>query len=436
VDKSTTVEALRDLPKTRSASPFYGWYITITLALTETISWGIIYYSFSVFLTPMQSSLGWTRAELTTGFSLSLLVTGAMAFPVGAWIDKHGPRLLMTIGSLAATILVIAWSQVIDRTAFYLIWIGLGACAAAVLYEPAFAVIAQWFTRRRGTALALITFTAGLASTIFLPLSDTFLRAFGWRTAVLLLGIFIGVITIPLHALMLRRHPSAIGLEPDGLEKHSPEKANPRRDVDFRVATRSRSFWLLTLSFSVAAVSAGAIRVHFIPLLISSGIDSSTAAFAAGTIGIMQVTGRIVFAPLERRLSSSVMVIGVFALQSASMAILLISQAPAMIVFFIVLYGAAQGATTLARPSILAELYGSSHYARIASVMTIFLTVASTSAPLGASIIFDMTGSYQLVLWLVLVLALLAAAAAFLANKDISRAGRGEPVEPTDARPG
>src|SRR5690554_3460170 len=129
---------LRNSPQLK---PYYGWYITLTLALTETISWGIVYYSFSVFLAPMEADLGWSRSELTGGFSLSLLVMGAMAFPVGAWVDRHGARLLMTLGSIGASLLVIAWSQVASLPAFYLIWAKLGACAAAILYEPAFAVV-------------------------------------------------------------------------------------------------------------------------------------------------------------------------------------------------------------------------------------------------------------------------------------------------------
>jgi MFS family permease len=422
-------QAQRDMDGSRRASPYYGWYIAVTLAVTETISWGIIYYSFSVFLTPMQASLGWTRSELTGGFSLSLLVAGAMAFPVGAWIDKHGPRLLMTIGSIAASVLVIAWSQVTDKTTFYLIWAGLGASAAAVLYEPAFAVIAQWFSQRRGTALAIITFAAGFASTIFLPLSDALLRTFGWRTAVLLLGIFLAVMTIPLHSLKLRRHPHELGLLPDGLDKQSTDRAPARRDVSFRKALQGRVFWLLTFSFALASLAAAAIRVHFIPFLIGSGIDSSTAAFATGAIGIMQVAGRVVFAPLERRWSSSVIVIGVFALQASGMAILLVGQAPLMIGLFIIIFGAAQGATTLARPSILAELYGSSHYGRIASIMAVFLTLANTSAPLGASLIFDKIGSYQPVFWIALVLASIAATVALIAKRLSSHTHATETIE-------
>src|SRR5438105_286236 len=102
------------------SKPYYGWYIAVTLAVTETISWGIVYYSFSVFLTPMQADLKWSRAEITGGFSLALLVMGAMAFPVGAWVDRHGPRLLMTAGSITASLLVLAWSQVTNQTLFYL----------------------------------------------------------------------------------------------------------------------------------------------------------------------------------------------------------------------------------------------------------------------------------------------------------------------------
>ena len=37
---------------------YYGWIITATLAVTETISWGIIYYAFTVFITPMEAELG------------------------------------------------------------------------------------------------------------------------------------------------------------------------------------------------------------------------------------------------------------------------------------------------------------------------------------------------------------------------------------------
>jgi len=397
---------------------YYGWYITFTLAITETISWGIIYYAFSVFITPMEADLGWSRGQLTGGFSLMLLITGVMAFPVGAWIDKHGSRLLMTAGSLGASALVIAWSQVTDLTAFYLIWAGLGVCAATVLYEPAFAVIATWFVRRRGTALAIVTFAAGLASTIFVPLSDALLNAFGWRNAVLILGLGLALTTILPHALVLRRRPDDLGFLPDGaIRRQTTERSRP--GLSLSDALHSCFFWMLTLAFSLAVLSAAAIRVHFIPLLIDNGIDASAAAVASGAIGIMQVVGRVFFAPLDARLSGRVMVVGIFAMQAAAMGLLLLGSSLIAFGLFIVIFGMSVGAKTLARPSILAELFGSTHYGRISSVMAIFLTAAATVAPVGAGLLYDRFGGYDVVLWLMLILAVGAALVMVFARPSI-----------------
>lgn len=392
----------------QASKRYYGWTITKTLAITETISWGIIYYAFTVFITPMEKELGWTRAELTGGFSLALLVMGGMALPVGYWIDRYGARLLMTVGSVAACLLLAAWARVTDIGAFYLIWAGLGACGAAVLYEPAFAVIAAWFVRQRGRALAVITFAAGLASTIFVPLSDLLLRLFGWREAVFLLALFLALTTIAPHALILRRHPADLGLLPDG-DTPTPDVPRPApKAVTLSGALSSRFFWMLTLAFSLSYFAAAAIKIHFIPFLIDTGIDASAAAFASGSIGLMQVTGRLIFAPLESRFSSRMMVIGVFALQALAMMVLLLGTSLWIIGVFIVIFGTSYGAKTLARASIIADLFGASHYGRISSVMTIPLTIASTSAPLGAALIYDHTGSYTLVVWMVVLLALAA----------------------------
>jgi MFS family permease len=388
---------------------YYGWYIIAALAITETISWGIIYYAFTVFIAPMETELGWSRAQLTGGFSLALLVMGGMAFPVGYWIDRHGPRLLMTVGSVIASLLVVAWSQVGDVTAFYLIWMGLGVCAAAVLYDPAFAVVATWFVRRRSTALALITFAAGLASTIFVPLSDALLGVVGWRDAILILGLFLAVTTIPLHALILRRRPQDLGLLPDG-EAGTDMAARPApRNLAVSDALHSRFFWLLTLAFGLSYLASQAIRVHFIPFLIDSGVNASTAALASGSIGLMQVTGRLIFAPLDSRVSGRVMVGGIFALQALAMAVLLLGALSWVIVVFIVVFGTSYGAKTLARASIIADQFGSASYGRISSVMTIFLTLASTAAPVGAGLLYDHFGSYEPVLWAIVGLALAAA---------------------------
>ncbi|MEZ4496930.1 MAG: MFS transporter [Thermomicrobiales bacterium] len=153
---------------------YYGWVITGTLAITETVSWGILYYAFSALLAPMRDDLGWSVSTLTGGFSLALIVMGIVAPAVGIWLDRHGPRLLMTGASILGTLMVVAWSRVNDVWLYYLIWIGMGLAMSGALYEPAFTSITAWFERDRSRAILIITIMAGFASTIFLPLSGWF----------------------------------------------------------------------------------------------------------------------------------------------------------------------------------------------------------------------------------------------------------------------
>ena len=91
---------------------FYGWRIAWALGVTQTISYGVLYYAFSVFIAPMETELGWSRAETSTAFSLALLLSSVVAIPVGRYVDRHGARQLMTLGSVAGVVLVLLWSSV------------------------------------------------------------------------------------------------------------------------------------------------------------------------------------------------------------------------------------------------------------------------------------------------------------------------------------
>lgn len=215
---------------------YYGWAITGTLAVTEVTSWGVLYYAFAAFLVPMQQELGWSRTALTGAYSLGLLVSGLAAPLVGRWLDRHGPRALMTLDSTAGTILLLVWASVGNLVAYYLVWVGIGLAMAATLYEPAFAVLTKWFERERARALLLVTLAGGLASTIFLPLSAWLIGAQGWRGALLTLAAVSALFTIVPHALVLRRRPArtwdscpmALSHRPRPNKRRPPHQTNSR----------------------------------------------------------------------------------------------------------------------------------------------------------------------------------------------------------------
>ena len=170
-------------PRRLTAGAFrrHPWVMVWTLAVAQVISWGSLYYAFSLFVVPMQETLGWSRPLLNGALSLGLLATGAVAFPVGAWIDRRGGRSVMTLGSLLGGLLLLAWAQVETPWAFYLIWALIGASLAGVLYEPAFAVLTATFGPDARRAITAMTLVGGFASTVFMPLTQVLIATVGWR---------------------------------------------------------------------------------------------------------------------------------------------------------------------------------------------------------------------------------------------------------------
>ena len=177
--------------------PRRGWLLVATLAASETTAYGVLAYAFGVFLVPMQQELGWSRTALTGAYALAIIVSGVAAIPVGRWLDRHGARALMTTGACAASLLVLAWAQVSDLAVFYTIWVGIGLTMAAVLYEPAFAVIASWYrdAAQRNRALLGLTVIAGFASVIYVPLAGLLVQTHGWRHALVVLAALLAVLT-------------------------------------------------------------------------------------------------------------------------------------------------------------------------------------------------------------------------------------------------
>jgi MFS family permease len=399
---------------------YYGWVLVGALAVTETVSYGVLQYAFPVFLAPMEAELGWSRTAMTGAFSLASLVAGFAAVPAGRWVDRHGPRGLMTAGSVLAALLLLAWAVVDDLAVFYAVWAGLGVAMSAVLYEPAFAVLARWFHRLRGRALTVLTFVAGFASVIFVPLATWLVQAHGWRNALLWLAAILAAATVIPHALLLRRDPRDLGLQPDGGAAvdddgaAAPPVVIPSVPADR--AIRSASFRWLSIAFALSSLTTTALAVHLIPLLLERGWSAGFAGAALGALGLMALPGRLVFTPLGSRWPRPAVTAAIFLLGALGVAALLIGGGEGWVWACVVLFGAGFGAITPARAALVAEMYGPLEYGRINGVLAMWLALARAAAPVGASVLYTVAGGYAPVLWTLLAACLAAAAAVLLAG--------------------
>jgi MFS family permease len=398
---------------------YYGWVLVGTLGVTETISWGILNYAFTVYLAPMAAELGWSRGAMTGAFSVALLLAGLGAIPVGRWLDRHGPRLLMTVGSIAGSLLVLAWSRVSSIEQLYLVWAAIGLTMSATLYDPAFATASSWFERERVRALTAITLMAGFASTIFIPLAGLLVQLQGWRQSLVSLALILAIGTIAPHALVLRRRPEDMGLHPDGAPlEHEHGAAGRPPGMALGQALRHASFRWLVAAFWLSTLATIAVGVHLLPYLQDRGYDITFAASLTGLVGAMQVLARLFIAPFGNRANPRLLAASMFALQPISLLVLLLVRSTPGIFLFVVLFGAQRGLNTIARPALLADLYGRAQFASIAGVLQFLVSLAQAAAPVGAGVAYDYLHSYEPILWALAAISALAVVAVLPARRD------------------
>jgi len=387
------------------------------LSITETVSWGILYYGFPVMLRPMEADLGYSRVELTGALSIGLLTSALIALPVGRWIDRHGARGVMTLGSCLATALLLVWSRIESLGALYAVWALMGLAMAATLYEPAFAAVVGWFPLTdRDRALLIVTLVAALASTIFMPFEAWLVNRLGWRGALSALALILAVPTIPIHALVLRRPPRAGGRD----AALGPSAAVP--GLTLGAAAKTGVFWVLGLAFLASNFTTNTVTVHLIPYLSDRGYSPTLAAAMIGWMGAMQLPARVVFGPLVARFGHRTLTVGIFLFQATALAQLALVRRLGTLAPMVVMLGAANGMATLARATTIAEIFGPRHYGSISGAIALGANGARAIAPFAAALLQVALGGYEPVFWL-LAGALILAALGLLAAPSRVRQG-------------
>jgi MFS family permease len=362
------------------------------LAITQTVGYGTLYYAFAVLLTPLAADLHTSSTVVTGAFTANVLTAATLAVPVGRLLDRHGGRALMTAGSLLGALLLAAWSNVDSVAQLYAVQIGIGAASAASLYEAAFAVIIAWHRpERRSAALLALTVVAGFASTIFLPLTGWLVAHHGWRSALLILAAGQAILTVPLHALVLRRTPPvSASLPAEAPRVHAP--------IRLTAVLADRGFWLLAIGFTAHTAAISAVTVHLVAAMTTWGHTATFAASTAGLFGILSVAGRLVSTGLQRRYRTATVTAAVFAVQAVAAAALpFVGRDATLAVVAVIGFGIGFGVATIAKPVLLADRYDTRRYATIAGLLVVPMTLAKATAPLAAALLHTRTGSYTAV---------------------------------------
>src|SRR5579864_327513 len=409
---------MRAMPIAARGGLYYGWKLLVALGVITIIAYGTVQYFFGVLVLPLGRELGWSRAELSLSYSIALVVSGLLGYPIGRWVDRKGARAVLACGSILAGLSLIGLSKVDQLWEWYLLWGGgLGVAGSMTLYPVTFTVVANWFHRRRGSAMALLTVLGGLASPIFIPLAGWLVPRVGWRETLVIFGLAQLSIALPLAVLAVRRHPEDVGLFPDGTPAAEVTPTTPLSGIPLRHALRRGPFWTLTLSNCIALMGSNVLFAHQVAYMIGRGQNPTVAAALAGMVGLASLPGRYIFNIMSDRFPSQLLLGICQAVLGLGVVLLTVASSIGWLIAYIIVYGAAFGAVASLTASVRAEHFGRRAFGAISAAQGIPALAGAALGPVITGWIYDRSGAYQLAFAAVSALYAVSAGAMFVTPK-------------------
>lgn len=380
---------------------YYGWVVVGAGFMAALFTYGISYYSFSVFLKPMAAEFGWSRGGTSLAMTFYSLVYGGLGVVMGTLTDKYGPRVTVTLGAVLLGLGGAFMSQINSLWQLYAVYAVFLGGALGTGWVPLSSTASRWFVARRGLAVGIVAGGAGAAAILGAPLTTFLVERFEWRMAYLILGV-IAFICIGLSAQFLRHSPKSMGLEMPDSETTSPGNSKSAAHdnvslVEFTPwqALHTRQFWLLFFIFMTWGLAFVIPLIHTIAYATDLGLSSSVAATVMVLMGVGSLISRVaVGIGVDRFGAKNVMVAALMFQVLTMLSFIAARNAPALYVAGF-LYGVGFGASIPAIPAMVSKLFGVAAMGAIFGIAYFGSGIGQSVGPPLAGYVFDITSSYE-----------------------------------------
>jgi sugar phosphate permease len=265
---------------------FYGWIIVFVASLGMVLVYGVR-HSFAIFFPSILEEFGWTRGNTAIMLSLSLLFYGLSAPVAGSLGDRWRPRRVAPFAQ--------------ELWHFYLLFgvllpVGMAFCGWPIL-GPA---LANWFTQRRGLAIALGQMGGGLSFTYGFFV-EFVISEVGWRSTFFVIAAIIVAVLLPVYILLYYYRPSDKGLEPYGsykalalpqIKEYTVTSESISKDWTFGMALRTYKLWLIAITYMLFwGIGTYLVLAHQVKFAGDVGYSSTFAASVFALFGIFLTLG-------------------------------------------------------------------------------------------------------------------------------------------------
>jgi len=339
-----------------------------------------------------------------TGFTILILVQGVAGPFIGRMVDRYGAKRVIAVGALITGLGFALLSLTNTLWYFYLSYFAIGVGMSAIGTVPASTAVSNWFERKRGLAIGIMSSGIGAGGFALAPLVGGYLIPnLGWRASYLALAVLTWVVVIPLALLVMKTKPADMGLYPDGIE--APEAVKVTQALSsvpdgstLRMALATPAFWLIAIAFLLGDFSHVGVIQHQVPHLEDIGFPVVTAATALGGVALGSAVGKFGFGWLCDRIAAEYACAIGLMLQMVSI-IIFMRLGPASPAALIWLYAITMGlgvGSWLPTASMLTSTrFGLANYGAIFGVVTLFVYTGTAAGPLMAGYMYDIMHTYR-----------------------------------------
>lgn len=365
---------------------FPGWRVVAACAVGVFFA-TVPLTTFAVFLKPLTDEFGWSREQISYGYG-ALTLTAAVSAPlIGLLLDRVGARRVIVSG---LAISAAAWMSLATLRGSLRQWqvtfavLGIAMMASSPIAHSR--VVFSWFDARRGRALALMLCGAALSAIVSPLLAQALIRAWGWKSAWLVLGLTTAIVACPIAAGAIheRAVPQASG--------------QATRQTEVFEALRSRLFWTLVVVMLFGTAATNAATVHLIALLTDRGVPATFAAITTSTMGAASLVGRLTTGWLLDRFAAPRVSALLLTIAAAGASMLAIAPSLGLGLLAAACIGFGSGGEVDVTPYLLSRYFGLRSLSTLYGLSWTAWGVAGAIGPALMGRTFDSTGSYAIAL--------------------------------------
>ncbi len=380
----------------------------LVLSATAGLSFGgMPAASLGLFMAPLRDEFGWSSAQVAAGMTLMAAIGLFLAPLAGAVLDRTGSRRVAIPGLAASGVVFAAFGFMTGHyLQWVLIWVGLSLAMLFIRTMVWNRAVSTAFTTTRGLALAVLLTGLALGQVIVPPLANMLIANWGWRAAYVALGLgWTTMALIPVIFFFKERGVNEKAVK--AVRVDAP--ATPLPGLTLQQALRDPAMIKIAVATALQTGVAAAIAIHFVPLLVSLELDRTTAASMAAVLGLCSICGKLLNGWLIDRYSSGLIPFIAFSSPALAYVLLLQGQGSLALITMAAMVAGYAGGAALHMTNYLSTRYaGLGHFGKIFGVVSSLMGLAAGISPLLAGIVFDRTGSYDLVLFTGIPLAIVA----------------------------